>query len=157
MNWQCQLLTIESTDRLAAALAQHASVPMMLALFGPLGVGKTQLVRSLATHLGVPAELVTSPTYVLVQKYRGRIEMFHLDFYRLKSIDEVWDLGLDEWLDQPVLTVIEWADKFRATWPEEYVSCEMSIQEDGSRRASFFAQGPSARSWLERTSRTLQA
>ncbi len=125
---------------------------MMLALCGPLGAGKTQLVRYLAQHLGAPVELVTSPTYVLMQRYRGRIDILHLDYYRLTSAAQAWDLGLDEWLEEPALTVIEWADKFPETWPENFVRCDLSLLEDGSRQAIFTSQGLRAGSWLESAS-----
>jgi tRNA threonylcarbamoyladenosine biosynthesis protein TsaE len=155
MKWETRLDSLDDTDRLAAALAAHVSVPMSFALCGPLGAGKTQLVRSLAMHLDIPAELVTSPTYVLVQRYRGRIALIHLDFYRLKSIGEVWDLGLDEWLEEAALTVMEWADKFPQVWPEQLLICELSITEDGCRLARFEARGEAARLWLERASSQL--
>ncbi len=103
---------IDDTQRLADAIAASIEVPLMLALCGTLGSGKTELVRSLSIALGVPAEHVTSPTYVLVQRYHGRVEIMHLDFYRLENIGQVWDLGVDEWLESPVLTVVEWAEKF---------------------------------------------
>ena len=152
MRWETRLRSLDDTDRLAAALAAHVPVPMALALCGPLGAGKTQLVRSLAVHLGIPAEVVTSPTYVLVQRYRGRITLIHLDFYRLKSSEEVWDLGLDEWLEEPALTVMEWADKFPQVWPDHRLRCDLSIADDGSRLARFQAEGEAARRWLELTS-----
>src|SRR5687768_3712119 len=94
MQWQTRLASLADTDDLGKRIAAHLQVPMTIALCGPLGAGKTQLVRSLARHLGVASELVTSPTYVLVQRYRGAVTIYHLDFYRLKSIDEVWDLGI---------------------------------------------------------------
>lgn len=152
MQWETQLHSLDDTDRLAAALAAHVQVPMSLALCGPLGAGKTQLVRSLALHLGIPAELVTSPTYVLVQRYRGRIAMIHLDFYRLKTIEEVWDLGLDEWLEQPALTVMEWADKFTQVWPDQLLQCDLSMSDHGCRLARFEAHGEVARLWLDQIS-----
>ncbi len=85
-----RLNTLEDTEQLAAGLAKSVPTPMMLALCGPLGAGKTQLVRYLAQHLGAPIELVTSPTYVLMQRYRGRIDILHLDYYRLSSAAQVW-------------------------------------------------------------------
>jgi tRNA A37 threonylcarbamoyladenosine biosynthesis protein TsaE len=97
-------------------------------------------------------ELVTSPTYVLVQRYAGSLTMYHLDFYRLKSIEEVWDLGIDEWLAEPAVTVIEWADKFPAALPDEVLRCNLSLEADGRRLASFTAGAPRAQSVLERVS-----
>jgi tRNA threonylcarbamoyladenosine biosynthesis protein TsaE len=149
MKWQTRLASLADTDFLAERLASHLEVPMTLALSGALGAGKTQLARSLAAHLGVPADLVTSPTYVLVQRYRGRVIIYHLDFYRLQSVAEVWDLGIDEWLHEPVLTLIEWADKFPQALPDDALRCELVAEPDGTRTASFTASGPRSEAWLK--------
>lgn len=143
-----RLSTLQDTERLAAALARAVPTPMMLALCGPLGAGKTQLVRFLSQQLAAPIELVTSPTYVLMQRYRGRIDILHLDYYRLTGASQAWDLGLDEWLEEPALTVIEWAEKFPETWPENYVRCDLSLEEDGSRTAQLTSQGLRGEHWL---------
>lgn len=140
---------LQETEQLASRLARHVPTPMMLALCGPLGAGKTQLVRYLAKHLGAPVDLVTSPTYVLMQRYRGRIDILHLDYYRLTSAAQAWDLGLDEWLEEPALTLIEWADKFPETWPENFVRCDIELLDNGSRQATFTSGGPRAASWLQ--------
>ncbi len=58
------------------------------------------------------------------------------------------DLGLDEWLEEPALTIIEWADKFPETWPENYVRCDLSVADDGARIALLASQGPFASQWL---------
>ncbi|MCC6507522.1 MAG: tRNA (adenosine(37)-N6)-threonylcarbamoyltransferase complex ATPase subunit type 1 TsaE [Pirellulaceae bacterium] len=136
--------TDQLSARLASSLTQPGRLPMMLALCGPLGAGKTQFVRSLAVHLGIRAEAVTSPTYILVQRYRGTIELIHLDYYRLRSAAEAWDLGLDEWLVEPALTIIEWAEKFPETWPDETIRCDFSIEANDVRCVKISSQGPLA-------------
>lgn len=149
-SWQLSGLddTRELAVRLAGSLAVPLTSPMMLALCGPLGAGKTQLVRFLAEQLGAPLDLVTSPTYVLMQRYRGRVDILHLDFYRLNSVAQAWDLGLDEWLEEPSLTVIEWADKFPETWPDNYIRCDLVLSEEGSRWAHLEGVGERGVRWL---------
>ena len=96
-------------QELAATLAAGSIV----LLFGDLGAGKTAFVRGLAEGLGVPRDEVSSPTFTLVQEYRGgRLPLFHVDLYRLNDPREIDDLGLDEIADDGVLA-IEWAEKLR--------------------------------------------
>ena len=100
-------------------MARFASTPLTVALAGGLGAGKTQFVRFLAQQLGVPSEDVTSPTYVLLQRYAGKQVVYHFDFYRLDTANQVWDLGIDELFEQPVFVCIEWANKFSECLPDE--------------------------------------
>ena len=96
---------------LAATLASGAVV----LLFGDLGAGKTAFVRGMAEGLGVAPDEVSSPTFTLVQEYRGgRLTLFHVDLYRLDDPREVVELGLEEIAEDGVL-VIEWAEKLQ--WP----------------------------------------
>ena len=99
------------------ALAAEARPGEVWALVGDLGAGKTHFVKGLAEGLGAAAS-VTSPTFTLVHEYTGgRLPLYHFDVYRLESAPGALNLGLDEYLDVDVLTVIEWADKFPMLLP----------------------------------------
>lgn len=100
-------------------LASHALPGETWALVGDLGAGKTHFVQGIVQGAGVPADTAaTSPTFTLVHEYTGgRLPVFHFDFYRLRTAAETLALGLDEYLDGPGLTVIEWADKFPELLP----------------------------------------
>jgi tRNA threonylcarbamoyladenosine biosynthesis protein TsaE len=120
--------TADVGRRLAASL-QAGDVVL---LRGDLGAGKTVFVRGLAAGLGNAPDEVSSPTFTLLQEYRGgRLPLFHADLYRLNDPREVDDLGLDE-LGRDAITAIEWAEKLPRT-PLEAV--EVSIEHgDGSTR-----------------------
>jgi len=100
-----------ATERFGAALAPLLCAGDVVALYGDLGAGKTAFVKGLAEGLGVAREEVSSPTFTLVQEYRGgRLTLYHVDLYRLDDPREVADLGLDEIAAGGVLA-IEWAEK----------------------------------------------
>jgi len=99
------------TTAIGRDLAQSLRAGDAVLLRGELGAGKTAFVRGLAEGLGIPADAVTSPTFTLIQEYRGgRLPMFHVDLYRLDDPREIDDLGLDEIAADGVLA-IEWAEK----------------------------------------------
>lgn len=106
-------VTRSEADTAAAgrALAAGLRPGSVVLLIGDLGAGKTAFVRGMAEGLGVPPDEVSSPTFTLVQEYRGgRVPLFHVDLYRLNDPREIDDLGLEEIAEAGVLAV-EWADK----------------------------------------------
>jgi tRNA threonylcarbamoyladenosine biosynthesis protein TsaE len=101
----------DETAAVGRELAGSLAAGDVVLLHGDLGAGKTALVRGLAEGLGVPADEVSSPTFTLVQEYRGgRLPLFHVDLYRLNDPREIDDLGLDEIAEDGVLA-IEWAER----------------------------------------------
>lgn len=98
-----------------------------VALTGPLGAGKTQLVKGLAQGLAIPAEEpVVSPTFVLVREYRGRLTLYHVDAYRLSGSAALLELGLEEMCGDPSgVVALEWADRTPETVPNE--ACRVAL------------------------------
>lgn len=100
----------EETELVGETLAKTLSPSAVVALFGELGAGKTAFVRGLARGLGV-AERVTSPTFTIVNEYAsGRLPLFHFDMYRLKSADELFDIGWEDYLARAGVCVVEWSE-----------------------------------------------
>ena len=98
------------TEAIGAALGKILTPGTVIAYRGDLGAGKTAFTRGLARGLGC-TELVTSPTYTIVNEYLGgRIPLFHFDMYRLASSDDLWDIGWDDYLDRGGICAVEWSE-----------------------------------------------
>lgn len=106
----------EETQVIGERLGARLVAGSVVACTGELGAGKTCFLQGLARGLGVTGD-VTSPTFVLVNYYRGRLPVYHLDAYRTGSLTELVDLGLEEMLHGDGVTVIEWADKLLPLLP----------------------------------------
>jgi tRNA threonylcarbamoyladenosine biosynthesis protein TsaE len=106
----------EETRALGERLGVKLQPGAVIACIGELGAGKTCFLQGLARGLGV-SSAVTSPTFVLVNQYRGRLPVFHLDAYRTEALTEVLELGLEEMMHGDGVTVIEWADKILPLLP----------------------------------------
>ncbi len=121
---------MEALGHLAATRVTNGSV---IALVGGLGAGKTHWTKGFVAGLGSTVE-VTSPTFGLVHEYPGaRFPVFHLDFYRLNSPDELLALGWDELLEAGGVIIAEWGDKFPELLPENTTWLFFTIEADGSR------------------------
>lgn len=100
----------EETEQIGAALARVLMPGTVIAYRGDLGAGKTAFTRGLARGLGC-AEGVTSPTYTIVNEYlSGRLPLFHFDMYRLRSSDDLWDIGWEDYLERSGVCAVEWSE-----------------------------------------------
>ena len=107
----------------------------VVALIGELGAGKTCLTQGLARGLGVPAAFqITSPTFTLINEYPGRINLTHIDTYRLSGITDMIDLGCEEYFSDCNVVVIEWAEKVREILPESTVFIQMTYLDENDRK-----------------------
>jgi len=113
----------------------------ILCLAGGLGAGKTCLARGIAMGLGADGAHVSSPTFVLAQEYSGRIPMYHLDLYRLRSAGEVEDAGLDEYIGGDGVAVIEWPDVYGPLLNADRLTVEILTYDDFERELILAAQG----------------
>jgi len=107
------------TERLGRAIAATARPGTVIGLIGNLGAGKTRLTRAIAESLGVDPGEISSPTFVLIHEYEGRMPVYHFDVYRLKSRAEFEDLGLSDYWNGGGLCLVEWADRVRGLLPDD--------------------------------------
>ncbi len=120
-------------------------------MVGPLGAGKTQLVKGIALGNGLTDDAsVTSPTFTLVNEYEGRLRMYHLDAYRLTSPNELVALGFDEMMDKDSMVVVGWADRVASVMPEDTLWIKYSASGETSRDLAWFADGPMSNSVLDK-------
>lgn len=110
----------QETEALAAALSQQLSGGEVLAFFGGMGMGKTAFTRGLAAGLAVQDE-VSSPTFALVNEYRGRLTVQHFDMYRVESWDDLYSTGFFDYLDTDCVLVIEWSENIENALPEDAI------------------------------------
>jgi tRNA threonylcarbamoyladenosine biosynthesis protein TsaE len=117
-------LTIEveseaETERVGRALAAVVGPGRVLGLIGPLGAGKTRLVRAVAEALGVDPGAIASPTFVLIHEYEGVLPVYHFDTYRLEGPDDFDALGAADYWDSGGVCLVEWADRVADRLPRD--------------------------------------
>jgi tRNA threonylcarbamoyladenosine biosynthesis protein TsaE len=123
----------EETERLGERLGRELVAGDVVALTGELGAGKTCFTQGLTRGLGVLVR-ATSPTFVLVNEYRGRLPVHHVDAYRTGSVAELADLGLVEMMSGDAVTVIEWAEKLGPLLPPTAIAVHIDGVGDEPRR-----------------------
>ncbi len=141
MEWM--LNSPEALPAFVPTLLQALNGRRKIALYGDMGAGKTTLVKALCQHLGVQ-ENTASPTFSLINQYSytaadGSACLFHhLDLYRLRSAQEVFDIGLEDLLYDPWYCVIEWPQLAEPLFPEDMVRVEIEILAEKERRIRIF-------------------
>jgi tRNA threonylcarbamoyladenosine biosynthesis protein TsaE len=122
-----------ATQRLGEALARTLSPGDIVCLVGPLGAGKTCLVKGFASGLAVKG-YVNSPTFKLINEYQGKWPVYHFDLYRLAGSRQVSELGYEEYLFGRGVTLIEWAEKILPLLPRNYLRINMKRIDEHTRK-----------------------
>ena len=130
----------EETVKLGICLGECSEPGDIFLLSGRLGAGKTCLTQGIARGLG-STEYALSPTFVLMREIKGRLMLYHIDLYRLDRIEEISDLGLDDYLYGKGLTVIEWAEKGMGILPAEHLLIRIDYLNDNERSFEFIPRG----------------
>jgi len=126
----------EETQDIGRILGEHALPGQIFLLIGDLGVGKTCISQGVLWGLG-GEEYATSPTFVLVSEYKARLTMHHIDLYRVGSSEDMIELGLEEYLADDGISVVEWADRTIDFFPSDHLKIFMERVDETTRKLRF--------------------
>ncbi len=133
MNHQIEISNLSELDQAVQAIWDICKEQNCFLFYGEMGVGKTTLITKLCHYLGVEGN-VSSPTYSIVNEYERRSgqKIFHFDLYRLKSVEELMDIGFEDYLYQDAIVLIEWPE-FGESFYEKFVKVDLRLGEDHKR------------------------
>ena len=151
-HWKIDTNSPEETRELGRKIGKLALPGDIYLLVGQLGAGKTCLTQGIAWGLGIE-EYTLSPSFVIMRELHGRLPLYHMDFYRLDNINEIADLGLDDYLYSRGVCVIEWAEKGMDILPDDHLLVKISYISDNSRSFEFIPQGDRYIELLEQVSK----
>lgn len=135
-------LRIDNIDSIREAARQFVAATgenTVFAFYGKMGAGKTTFIKAVCEELGVE-DVITSPTFAIVNEYRSDTTgelIYHFDFYRIKKIEEVYDMGYEDYFYSGALCFIEWPELIEELLPEETVKVTIEENADGSRIVRF--------------------
>ena len=152
LNYTYHSHSPSDTQNLGERIGKLIEAGSVLALIGELGCGKTLLTRGICAGLEVPLRQVNSPTFVLVNEYRGRLPVYHMDLYRLGDIDDVVDIGVLDYLTRAEsgVLIIEWAEKVPELLPDDHLKVEIAILSARKRQLLFSATGEKYKYLIEK-------
>lgn len=128
-----------SLNSAARTFVEHIGSHTIFAFYGKMGAGKTTFVKAVCEALGVE-DVITSPTFAIVNEYESVTSgetIYHFDFYRIKRLEEVYDMGYEDYFYSGCLCFIEWPELIAPLLPDDAVSVDIIEQEDGSRLVRF--------------------
>ncbi len=132
-------IRIENLDNIRAAareFIQNMGDAHVFAFYGKMGAGKTTFVKAICEELGV-GDVITSPTFAIINVYEGDETIYHFDFYRIKKLEEVYDMGYEDYFYSGALCFIEWPELIEEILPDDAVRVSITEQQDGSRLVKF--------------------
>ena len=134
-------IRIDDLDHIREAareFIQHIGDHRVFAFYGKMGAGKTTFVKAICEELGV-SDVITSPTFAIINEYSlpEGTPLYHFDFYRIKKLEEVYDMGYEDYFYSGALCFIEWPELIEEILPDDAVRVSITEQEDGSRIVSF--------------------
>lgn len=133
--------TPEDLTSLAAKILQEFPAERVFAFYGKMGSGKTTLIKAFCRVLG-SSDIAHSPTFSLVNEYEDEQgeSLYHFDFYRIKNIEEVYDMGFEEYIDSGNYCFLEWPERMTELLPKTYVYISIKVHEDEVREITYSLQ-----------------
>ncbi len=134
-------IRIDDLDHIREAareFIQHIGDHRVFAFYGKMGAGKTTFVKAICEELGV-SDVITSPTFAIINEYSlpEGTPLYHFDFYRIKKLEEVYDMGYEDYFYSGAICFIEWPELIEEILPDDAVRVSITEQEDGSRLVAF--------------------
>ncbi|MBP3844718.1 MAG: tRNA (adenosine(37)-N6)-threonylcarbamoyltransferase complex ATPase subunit type 1 TsaE [Prevotella sp.] len=139
---EIEIKNLETIRESARAFIQHIGDARVFAFYGKMGAGKTTFVKAICEELG-SEDVITSPTFSIVNEYTTHDasltmpQVYHFDFYRIKKLEEVYDMGYEEYFYSGALCLIEWPELIEDILPDDAVKVTIEEQPDGTRKVSF--------------------
>ena len=133
-------IAIQNTENIREAareFIQHIGEHRVFAFYGEMGAGKTTFIKAICEELGVE-DVITSPTFAIVNEYTSSDgSIYHFDFYRIMKLEEVYDMGFEDYFYSGALCFIEWPELIEEVLPEDAVKVNITENADGSRKICF--------------------
>lgn len=139
MKHQIQIASLEDLGRAAREFLEAIGENTLIAFYAPMGAGKTTFTTAICKALGVQEDAISSPTFAIVNEYRGGVgqPIYHFDFYRIERPEEALDIGLYDYLDSGDLCLMEWPENIEGLLPEETLRVQIAVNPDDSRTVSW--------------------
>lgn len=134
---EIKIQDLEHINEAAKAFIEHIGDRTVFAFYGKMGAGKTTFIKAICEELGVD-DVITSPTFAIVNEYTAVDgPVYHFDFYRIKKLEEVYDMGFEDYFYSGALCLIEWPELIEDVLPDDAVKVSITQNADGSRTVSF--------------------
>ena len=127
---------LENIREAAKSFINEIGDRKVFAFYGKMGAGKTTFIKAICEELGVE-DVITSPTFAIINEYTPNSPIFHFDFYRIKKLEEVYDMGYEDYFYSGALCFIEWPELIEEVLPEDAVKVTITEQADGTRTINF--------------------
>lgn len=131
-----QIPSVEALPEAARQFAAEMGDNTVFAFYGDMGAGKTTFINALCEVLGVDPSETASPTFALINEYRSDTTaelIYHFDFYRVETLEEALELGIEDYFDSGAVCLIEWPERIAAALPNDTVSVRITVNDDDSR------------------------